>query len=171
MTRAGDLNRVTVRSFGIPPFKLGMDDSVLCRYHYPTRLAPPGWRRDDGFEIVSRVEHLGARHESGPLNRQVGREVFMKLPGVEVRKPVCRLLYRGRLAEVTGKALAIVRLTLASVGHVGRHVHQAGNGGIRPGFGDDGTAITMRDKNALSILLSEDPFRGSDIFPKVVMVK
>src|SRR5215470_2481184 len=36
----------------------------------------------------------------------------------------------------------------------------------RDGFGDDGSAITMNNENTLSILLSSDPFRGGDMFPK-----
>src|ERR1700682_3044045 len=90
----------------------------------------------------------------------------MKLRGVEVSETVCRLLNRSRLAEVTGEALSVVSLILASIWHVGRDIHQSGNRWIRPGFSNYGSPITVSDKNARSILLSEDSLRGSHIFFK-----
>jgi hypothetical protein len=53
------------------------------------------------FEIVSGVEYLRSRHESGLLSRQVGGKVLMKLRGVEISETVCRLLYRCRFAQIT----------------------------------------------------------------------
>ena len=38
----------------------------------------------NSFEVVSCVERLRSRHESGLLRRQVSGEVLMKLRGVEV---------------------------------------------------------------------------------------
>src|SRR6202158_3103551 len=133
---AGDFDLVAVGSYRIPAFEVGVDSSICCRYQHPARLASPGGRGDDRFEIVSSVEHLRSRHESGLLNRQVGCEVLMKLRGVEVRETVCRLLYRTRLAEVAWEALAVVGLILSGIGHVGRDVHQSGNRWIRSGFGN-----------------------------------
>src|SRR5438132_11141332 len=113
---------MTLRSFGIPPFEVGVDGSVFCRYQHPAWFASPRSCGDDCFEIVSCVEYLRSRHESGLLWRQVGCEVFMKLRGVEVSETVSRLLYRSRLAEVTGEALSVVRLILSRIWHVGRDV-------------------------------------------------
>jgi hypothetical protein len=79
---------------------------------------------------------------------------------------VSRLLYRSRLAEVTWESFSVVSLTFSGIWHVGRDVHQSGNRWIRPGFSNYGSPITMSDKNALSILLSEDALRGSHIFFK-----
>jgi hypothetical protein len=49
---------------------------------------------------------------------------------------------------------------------VGGDVHQSNNRGIHPSFSDHGSAITMRDKNAWSIQLSQDAFRCSYILFK-----
>jgi hypothetical protein len=76
----------------------------------------------------------------------------MKLRGIEVSKTVCCLLYRTRLAEVTREALSVASLTLSSIWHVGRDVHQSGNPWMRPGFSNYGSPIAMSDKNARSIL-------------------
>ena len=97
---------------------------------------------------------------------QVRCELLMKLRGIEVSETVCRLLYRARLAEVARKALSVVCLFLASVRHVGRDVHQANNRWIGPRFRNYGSPIAVRDKNARSILQSEDALRGSHIFFK-----
>jgi hypothetical protein len=91
---------------------------------------------ENRFEIVSGIEHLRPRHESGLLRRQVGCEVFMKLRGVEVSEPVCRFLCRRRFAEVTRESLSIVSLILSIVWHVGRDVDQTGYRWIRPDFGN-----------------------------------
>jgi hypothetical protein len=63
----------------------------FCRYQHPARFASPRRRGDDCFEIVSCVEHLRSRHESGLLHRQVGCEVLMKLRGIEVSETVSRV--------------------------------------------------------------------------------
>ena len=164
MAGAWDFDLVALGSFGIPPFEVGVDGSVFCRYQHPARFASPRRRGDDCFEIVSCVEHLRSRHESGLLSRQVGCEVLMKLRGVEVSETVCRLLYRSRLAEVTWEALSVVSLILSSIWHVGRDVDQAGNRWIRPRFSNYGSPIAVSDKNARSILLSKDALRSGDIF-------
>jgi hypothetical protein len=75
------------------------------------------------LSVTRSKEALRSRHQSGLLNRQVGREVLMKLRGVEVNETISRLLYRGRLAEITREAFPIVSLTLSSIRHMGRHVH------------------------------------------------
>src|SRR5205807_3972318 len=157
---------MTLRSFGIPPFEVGVDGSVFCRYQHPAWFASPRCCRDYSFEIVSCVEHLRSRHERRLLSRQVGREVLMKLRGVEVSETVCRLLYRSRLAEVAWEALSVVSLVLSSIRHVGRHVHQSDNRWIRPGFSNYRSPIAMSDKNARSILLSKRALRGSHILLK-----
>src|SRR5208282_523789 len=88
----------------------------------------------------------------------------MKLRGVEVCESICRLLYRPRLTEVTWKAFSVVRLILSGIGHVGRDVHQIGDGWIGPRFGNYGPSITVSDKNARPILKSKDALRGCHIF-------
>ena len=47
---------------------------------------------------------------------------------------------------------------------MGRDIHQTGNRGIRPRFGNDGSPIAVSDKNAPSILLSKGALRSGDIF-------
>jgi hypothetical protein len=76
----------------------------------------------------------------------------MKLRGVEVSETVCRLLYRTRLAEVTWEALAVVSLVLSSIRHVSCDVHQSSHRWIRSGFGNYGSPIAVRNKNARCIL-------------------
>src|SRR5882762_6268957 len=142
---------MTLGSFCIPPFEVGVDGSVFCRYQHPAWFASPRSGGEDCFEIVSRVEHLRSRHESGLLGRQVGCEVLMKPRGVEVSETVCRLLDRRRLAEVTWEALSVVGLTLTGIWHVGRDVHQSGNRWIRSGFSNYSSPIAVSDKNARSI--------------------
>src|SRR5882762_148187 len=58
VTGTRDFDLVTVGPCGIPAFELRVDGSVCCRYQHPTRFASPRRRGDDGFEIVSCVEHL-----------------------------------------------------------------------------------------------------------------
>src|SRR6266566_2868656 len=61
LLRPGDVNRVTgardfdlvaLGSCGIPPFEVGVDGSVFCRYQHPARFASPRRCGDDCFEIV-----------------------------------------------------------------------------------------------------------------------
>src|ERR1700680_4947866 len=80
----------------------------------------------------------------------------IKLRGVEVSETVCRLHDRTRLAEVTWKTLSVVSLILPSIGHVGSDVHQTSDRWIRPRFGNYGSPVAKRDKNAGSILKSKD---------------
>src|SRR5882724_2497976 len=164
VTGACDFDLVAVGSCGIPPFEVGVDGSVFCRYQHPARFASPRRCGDDCIEIGGCDEHLRTRHESGLLSRQVGCEVLMKLRGVKVSETVSRLLYRSRRAEATGESFSVVSLTLSSIWHVGRDVDQSGNRWIRPGFSNYGSPITMSDKNARSILLSKDTLRSGDIF-------
>ena len=152
MAGACDFDRVALGSLGIPPFEVGVDGSVFRRYQHPARFASPRSRGDDCFEIVSEVEDLRSRHESGLLSRQVGCEVLMKLRGVEVSETVGRLLYRTRLAEVTRESLSVVSFILSRIWHVSRDVHQSGNRWIRSRFGNYGSPIAVSDKNAWSIL-------------------
>src|SRR5712671_3648322 len=128
MAGASDFSRMAVGSGRIPTFKVGVDGSVFCSYQHPAWLASPRSRGDDGFEIVSQVEHLRLRHESGLLSRQIGCEVLMKLRGIKVSKSIRRLLDRTRLAEVTRESFSVVSLILASIRHVSRDVHQPGDG-------------------------------------------
>jgi len=76
----------------------------------------------------------------------------MKLRGVKVSETVSRLLYRSRLAEVTGETPSVVRLILSCIWHVGRDIHQTGDRWIRPRFGNYRSPIAVTDKNARSIL-------------------
>src|SRR5882724_6479876 len=110
-------------SLGIPPLQVGIDGSIFCRYQHPTRFASPRGSGDDCFEIVSCVEHLRSRHESGLLSRQVGGEVLMKLRGVEVSETVCCFLYRRRFAQITWESLSVVSLILSRIRHVSRDVN------------------------------------------------
>src|SRR6476660_9082974 len=114
---------MTLGPLGIPAFEVGVDGSVFCRDQHPARFASPRGRRDDCFEIVSGVEHLRSRHESGLLSRQVGCEVLMELGGVEISETVAGLLYSSRLAEVTWEALSIIGLILSCIRHVRRDVY------------------------------------------------
>ena len=88
----------------------------------------------------------------------------MELRGIEVSETICRLLYRSRLAEVTGETFSIVSLIISRIRHVGRDVDQTNNRWIRSRFGDYGAAITVGDKNAWSILQSEDTLGRRHIF-------
>ena len=166
MAGAWDFDLMALGSCGIPPFEVRVDSSVFSRYQHPARFASPRGRGDDCIEIVSLVEHLRSRHESGLLSRQVGCEVLMKLRGIEVSETVCRLLYRSRLAEVTWEALSVVSLTLSSIWHVGRDVDQTDNQWMSPRFSNYGSPITVSDKNARSILLIKDTLRSGDVFLK-----
>src|ERR1700688_207495 len=161
---AGDFDLVTVGSCGIPAFEVWVDGPVFCRYQHPARFASPCSCSDDCFEIVSEVEHLRSRHESGLLSRQVGRKVLMKLRRVEVSETIRSLLYCTRFAEVTGEALSVVRLILSGIWHVSCDVHQTGNGRIRSGLGNYGSPVAVSDKNARSILQSKDPLGGTHVF-------
>src|SRR5205085_6476397 len=73
------------------------------------------------------------------------------------------LLYRSRLAQATWESLSVVRFILSSIWHVGRDIDQTGNRRMRPGFSNYGSAVAVSDKDARSILLSEDALRGGDI--------
>ena len=88
----------------------------------------------------------------------------MESLGVEVKKTINCFLDRARLAEVTRKSLAVFRLTLTDIWHVGRDIHQSGNGRVRARFRNDGSPIAVSDKNAFSRLLSEDAPYSGDIF-------
>src|SRR5258708_28612281 len=160
---ARNFDLMAVGSRGVPAFEVGVDGSVRPGYHHPAWFVSPRSRGDDRFEIVRKVEYLRSRHETGLLGRQVSCEVLMKLRGVEVRETVRCLLYCTRLAEVAWEALAVVRLVLSSVGHVGSHVHQSGDRRICARFRAYGSPIAVRDKNARSVLKSKGAFGGSHI--------
>src|SRR4030095_9909604 len=161
---ACDFDLVAFGSCGIPPFEFGVDNSVFCGYQHPARFASPRRCGDDCIEIGNCGQHLRTRHESCLLSWQVGCKVLMKLRGVNVSETVNRFLYRSRLAEVTWESFSVVSLTLSGIWHVGRDVDQSGNRWIRPGFSNYGSPITMSDKNARSILLSNDALRSGDVF-------
>ena len=88
---------------------------------------------------------------------------LMKLRGVKVSETVSGLLYRSRLAEITWEKLSLVSLILSSIWHVGSDVHQTGDRRIRPRFGNYRSPVAVSDKNAWSILLSQDALRSGDI--------
>src|SRR5437764_11798236 len=125
VTGAGDFDRLAVGSCGIPPFEIGIDSSVFCCDQHRTRFAFPRRCGDDCFEVVSCVEYLRSRHESGLLRRQIGGKVLVKLRWIEVSETVWRLLYRCRLAEITWEALSVIILVISSIRHVGRYVAQS----------------------------------------------
>src|SRR5271156_5761499 len=154
-------------SLGIPSFKVRVDGSVLCRYQHPTWFASPRSRGDDCLEIVRCVEYLRSRHESGLLRRQIGREIFVELVGIDVGETICRLFDRTRLAEVTRKALSVVRFVFPSVWHVRSNVHQSGNRWIRTRFRNPGSPIAVCDKDARSVLQFEDTLHRGHISLKV----
>jgi hypothetical protein len=53
---------------------------------------------------------------------------------------------------------------LSSIWHVGGDVYQTDDRRIRPRFGNYGSPVAMRDKNAGSILKSKDALGSIDIF-------
>jgi len=140
---ARNFDRVALGSCGIPAFEVGVNGSVFGRDQHPARFTSPCSCGDGCLEIVSQVQYLRTRHESGLFGRQVGCEVLLKMRGIEVGETVCRFLYRTRFAEVTWEALAVVSLVLSGIWHVGRNVHQTGDGWIGAGFRDDSSAIAM----------------------------
>src|SRR6267154_3063528 len=150
-------------SLGIEPFEVGIDRSIRPCDDHPTGFFSPCRRGDDCLEIVSGVGYLRARHESGLLRRKIGCKVLMELGGIEVRETICRLLYRTRLAEVTREALSVVRFVLSSVGHVRCNVHQSGDRWVRARFGNYGSPIAVRYKDARSVLQCEDTLHGTYI--------
>ncbi len=106
------------------------------------------------------------RHESGLISTQVGGEVLMKLRVVKVSESVSRLLYRCRFAEVTWEALSVVGLIFSGVRHMGGDVHQTDHIGMRPCFGNYRSPVAVGDKDARSILLSQDALRRGNILLK-----
>jgi hypothetical protein len=104
--------------------------------------------------------------KAASFRRQIGCEVLTKLRGIEVSQTVCRFLYRSGLAEVAWKALSVVSLVLSGMWHVSRNVHQSGNRSIRPDFRNYGSPVAMTDKNARSVLLSNNALGGSHVFTK-----
>src|SRR5258708_36790284 len=87
----------------------------------------------------------------------------MELGGIEVREPLCRLLYRIGPAEATREALSVVRFVLSSVRHVRCDVHQSGNRWIRARFRNYGSPIAVRNKDARSVLQREDALHSGHI--------
>src|ERR1700740_3247918 len=90
----------------------------------------------------------------------------MKLCRVDICETVGRSLYGSRFGQVARKALSILRLFLAGIWHVGRDIHQADNRWIRARFRNYGSPIAVSDKNARSVLKSEDALCGSHIILK-----
>src|SRR5882757_4406880 len=163
MAGACDFYRVAMSSLRIKPFEVGVDRSIRPGDDHPTRFFSPCRRGDYCLEIIRGVGYLRSRHESGLLHRKIGCKVLMELGGIEVRKTICRLLYRTRLAEVAREALSVVRFVLSSVWHVRCNVHQSGNRWIRARFGNYGSPIAVRDKDARSVLQCEDTLHGGHI--------
>src|SRR3981189_396057 len=87
----------------------------------------------------------------------------MELGGIEVRKTICRLLYRTRFAEVTREALSVVRFVLSSVWHVRCNIHQSGNRWIRARLSNYGSPIAVADQEPRSGLQCEDALHGGHI--------
>src|SRR6266404_2247631 len=166
VARPRNFHHVTFGSRGVPPFKIGINGSILCGYQHPARFVSPRRRRDNCVEIVGQVEHLRSCHESGLLSRQVGCEVLMKLRRIEVSESVCRLLYSRRLTKVAGETLSVISLILSNIWHMSRDVDQTGNGWIVPGFSNYHSPVAVSNKNARSILLSKDALCGGHIFFK-----
>src|SRR5580658_9271601 len=82
VTGPGDFDLVAIGTRGIPSFEVGIDYPVCSGYDHPARFASPRRRSDGRLEIVSRVEHLGPRHEGRPFRRKVGSEVLTILSGI-----------------------------------------------------------------------------------------
>jgi len=59
-----------------------------------------------------------------------------ELRGVKVSESVSCSLYRIRLAEITWETLSVVSLIFSDIWHVGSNVHQTGDRGARPRFGN-----------------------------------
>lgn len=53
MAGPDDFDLVAMCARGIPPFEVGIDGPVFCRYRHPARFAFPGGYRDECFEIVN----------------------------------------------------------------------------------------------------------------------
>src|SRR5580704_10613266 len=87
----------------------------------------------------------------------------MKLCRVDVCETVRCFLYGARLGQIARKAISVLGLFLTGIRHVGRDIHQADDRWIVARFGNDGSSIAMGDKNAWSILQSEDTFGGGNI--------
>src|SRR5580700_1260596 len=136
MAGARDFNLVAISSRGIPALEVWIDGSVASGYQRPAWFASPSGGGDDSLKIICRIHHLRSRHESCLLSREVSREVFVKLRRVKISEAVRCFLYRGGFVEVTGKALSVVGLILASIRHVRGDVYQADNRWIRPRFGN-----------------------------------
>jgi hypothetical protein len=90
----------------------------------------------------------------------------MELRGVKVGEPVCRSLQCIRCAEIAGKVLAVFGLALAAVRHVRCDIDQSHDRGIVAGLGNHRAAVAVSHENARSVLLCDNPFRGSDVFLK-----
>src|SRR5580700_2274772 len=166
MASAGDFDLVAVGPRSVPSFEVRIDGPICTRYEHPAWLASPRRCSDDRLEIVSRVKHLRSRHKGCPLRRKVSSKVLVKLSGIQISEAVRRLLYRGGLAEVGGKALSIISLVFVVVWHVGCDVHQTNNNGIVPGFRDYRSPIAMSYKNTRTVLLSQDASCRGYIFFK-----
>src|SRR5208283_4782196 len=113
VARACDFHLVAIGPRGIPALEVGVDGPVGSRNQHPTGLAPPRRRGDYSPEILGQVENLGSRHESSLFGRQVGREILMKLCGIEVFETIRRFLDCARLTEIARKALSVVSLILS----------------------------------------------------------
>jgi hypothetical protein len=88
VTGALNFDLVAVCACRIPPFEIGVDGSVSCRYCHPTRFASPCSCRDDRFEIAVGDQHLRVGRESGFFFGSIGCEVFAELRRVELIKAV-----------------------------------------------------------------------------------
>src|ERR1700683_4922591 len=116
--------------------------------------------------MCCRVEHLRARHECGLVGGKVSCEQFMKLRRVDICETVGRFLYGARFGEAARKALSVLGLFLAGIGHVGCDIHQANNRWIYTRFRNYGSPIAVRNKDARSVLKSEDALRHSHVVLK-----
>ena len=67
------------------------------------------------------------------------------------------------VAEVTRKALSIVRFILSNVWHVRCNIYQSGNGWICARLRDYSSPIAVCDKDARSVLLRQDAFHGGHV--------
>ena len=91
VARAGNFDHVAFGACSVPAFEVGIDGSVLPRNQRPAGLAFPSGGGDDRLEIFGEVGNLGPRHERGLLGGKIGREVLMKLRGIEGSETVGRL--------------------------------------------------------------------------------
>ncbi len=148
---------------GVPAFEVGVDGAVGAGDEHPAGFGAPGGGGDGSFEIVPKIEDLGAGHGGGLLRGKIGAEIFVELFGIEIGEAVGSFFDGAGFAEVAGETFAVVGFVFAGVGHVRGDVDESGDVRIIAGFGDDGSAVTVGDEDGGAVLKSEDAASGGDV--------